>query len=173
MLASVRTAAVVAVLALATSLLALEVSSPAEPVTPGAIEPAGSWVTVTGEQEPVSFGLGSALATNTMSDERVSGDVAITFHTADGPGIDVGNYAVWGTVTITNDGGTWQGQWIGFVDDQGRHHISEWYEGTGDHDGLRYLEQLVQPEPDGLLDATGLIYEGDIPPTVIPAEVAE
>lgn len=172
MLASVRTAAVVAVLALATSLVALQVGSPAERALPGAAEPAGNWVTVTGEQAVDSFGYRSALATNTMSDERVSGDVAIWFKVADGPDNDGGNYATWGTVTITNDGGTWQGQWLGFVDDQGRHRITEWYEGTGDYDGLRYLEQLVQPEPNGVLEAAGLIYEGPIPQTVIPADVA-
>jgi hypothetical protein len=59
------------------------------------------------------------------------------------------------------------------VDDQGRHHITEWFEGTGDYEGLRYIEQGVQRERGGLLDVTGLVYEGTVPLTVIPAEVTE
>ena len=174
MLASMRIAAIVAVLALGTSLLALQVGSPTEPVTPGADAPGEIPATVTGTGEILGTQGGNGfVGTNTMSDPRVSGDVEITWQVASQYGIDENDDALYGTVVTTNDGGTWQGQWVGFVDDQGRHHITEWFEGTGDYEGLRYIEQLVQRERGGLLDATGLIYQGMAPSTVIPAEVVE
>lgn len=177
MLTSMRVAAVVAVLALTTSLLALQVVSPTEPVTPSANAPGDHWVTVTGEQELQVSSMGHGSGTNAMSDPRVEGDVEMTFEAAtEHAGVFAGDYALWGTVTITNDGGTWQGQWIGFRDDQGRHHNTAWFEGTDDYDGLRYIEQMVQREPSTgqeVLDTTGLIYEGTLPPTVIPAVSAE
>jgi hypothetical protein len=173
MLVSMRTAAIVALLALGTSLVAVQIGSLGEPVTPGATEPGASWVTVTGTQEIIGTAGGTGGVISTMSDERVSGDVAITWSAAAETTADEDNDALWGTVTISNDGGTWQGQWVGFVDDQGRHHITEWFEGTGDYEGLRYIEQGVQRERGGLLDVTGLVYEGTVPLTVIPAEVTE
>ncbi len=174
MLASMRTAAIVAVIALGTSLLALQVGSPTEPVTPGANAPGEVPVTVTGTQEILDTqGADGFVATSTMSDPRVSGDVEITWQVASQYGADENDDALYGTVATTNDGGRWQGQWVGFVDDQGRHHITGWFEGTGDYEGLRYVLQLVQRERGGLLDATGLIYQGMAPSTVIPAEVVE
>jgi hypothetical protein len=179
MLVSIRMAAVVAVLALATSLVAVRVGSPDESVTPGAAGPAGNWVTVTGTQEMQVSSAGHGSGTRTMSDPRVDGDVAITWLAVMEPGNpEYDNYPLWGTTTITNDGGTWQGQWVGFRDDGGLHHVMEWFEGTGDYEGLRYIEQSVEREPgsstgEQFLDATGLIYEGMAPQTVIPAELAD
>jgi hypothetical protein len=175
MLASVRTAAIVAALALATSLVVVQVGRQDQSVPPGAAEPGGSWVTVTGTQEiEGATGARSKAATNSMSDPRLDGDVEITWEaTTEYPGVFRDPYALSGTVTITNDEGTWRGQWIGFTDEQGRLHVTEWFEGTGGYDGLRYIEQLVERDPGGLLDATGLIYEGPIPPTVVPADMAD
>ncbi len=177
MLVSMRTAAMVAVLALATSLLALQVGSPAEQTLTGANDPADNWVTVTGTQEMQVSSSGYGFGTNSMSDPRVEGDYAMTWLAVMDPGGENNDYPLWGTTTITNDGGTWQGQWIGFKDDQGRHHITEWFEGTGAYEGLRYIEQGEQAEPSSSassekLDVTGLIYEGMAPQTVIPAEIA-
>ena len=176
MLNSMRAVAVVAVLALSASVVAVQVGrSPAEPMTSGATEPGDNWVTVTGTQAVQERpGIGSKGVTYSMSDPRLNGDAEVTWEAAtESPGVFGNDYALWGTVTITNDGGSWQGQWIGFKDEQGRHHITEWFEGTGDYDGLRYIEQAVEREPAGVLDTTGLIYEGDIPPTVVPPEVVE
>ena len=173
MLVSMRAAAIVALLALGTSLVAVQIGSLGEPVKPVATEPGGSWVTVTGTQEIIGTAGGFGAAISTVSDERISGNVAITWSAAAETTADENNDALWGTVRISNDGGTWVGQWVGFVDDQGRHHITEWFEGTGAYEGLRYIEQGVQRERGGLLDVTGLIYEGAAPSTVNLAEVME
>ncbi len=179
MLTSMRAAAIVAVLALSVSLVAVQVGSPTETVTPGAVEPGAAepgaaWVTVTGTQEILRSSGGTADVTSTMSDERLSGDLAITWSAdAEGRSADENNDVLWGTTTISNDGGTWEGQWIGFVDDQGRHHITSWHEGTGDYVGLRFIEQGTQRVQGGLIDVTGLIYKGMAPSTVLPAEVVE
>jgi hypothetical protein len=179
MLTSMRAAAVVAVLALTTTVLALQVASPTETVAPGVAEPGGAepggaWVTVTGTQEILSTTGGRGSLISAMSDERLSGNIAITWSAdAEGPSADENNDVLWGATTITNDGGTWEGQWVGFVDDQGRHHITSWHEGTGDYEGLRYIEQGTQRVQGGLIDVTGLIFRGMAPSTVIPAQVVE
>lgn len=120
-----------------------------------------TWVTVTGTQNLM---LEKRVD---MSDPRVGGDVRIEYE-RNGPYDN--NSTLWSTVTITNDEGSWEGQDVGFVDQRGGHHHMAWFEGVGAYEGLAYIEQLTEPEVSGgmRLDVVGLIYEGELPPMVLP-----
>jgi hypothetical protein len=108
-----------------------------------------------------------------VSDPRLEGDVTITYE-RNGPTDD--NSTLWSTVTITNDQGSWEGLSIGFADERGGHRHTGWFEGTGAYEGLAYIEQLTEPDVNTagtFLDAVGLVYEGELPPMVLPAEALE
>ena len=104
-----------------------------------------------------------------MSDPRVSGDWDIAQEMTCLPG---GGYtcAKWGQATLTNEGGTWEGEWAGFHEPiaselpMGQHSIMSWLEGTGDYEGLSFISTLTGDPSD--TQARGIIYEGPIPPTV-------
>ena len=112
-----------------------------------------------------------------MSDPRLEGEVTITYERDGRYGSGSGsNSTLWSTVTITNDDGTWEGLSIGFTDQHGGHRHSGWFEGTGAYEGLAYIEQLTEPEVNSAgsrLDVVGLLYEGELPPMVLPAEAME
>jgi hypothetical protein len=82
--------------------------------------------------------------THVMSDARVSGEQETTVNcdfVEDGEDV-VGD--CWGTLTIENDGGTWDGTWTGTTtwslsEPDHVHVIDSTYVGTGDYDGLRYV----------------------------------
>ena len=101
-----------------------------------------------------------------MSDPRVSGEGRVAFEGDWQSNTSSTNYALWGEYSLTNDGGTWEGEWTGFVDLYGNHHIMSWLRGTGDYEGLSFLVSADQ-QPDGELDLTGLIYPGELPSTVV------
>jgi len=140
-------------------------NAPLPSASPAASQPASTdetWVTVTGLQNKL---LGKMLD---MSDPRLEGDVRIDYE-RNGP---YGNDStLWSTVTITNDEGSWVGQSVGFVDHQGRHHHMGWFKGAGAYEGLAYIEQLTESEASAgnHLDVIGLVYEGELPPMVLPA----
>ena len=168
MFAATGITAAIAALALGGAFLAAQV----EPAPQGGQQPASatgeSWITVTGTQE-FACGYGSCAGTSTMSDPRVEGDAEIRWSSDQRQSIDVSNYLLWGSITIANDGGTWVGQWTGFVDEEERHHITTWVQGLDAYEGLSYVEQAAQATSDGPLIATGLLYEGEAPPTVLAA----
>ena len=123
----------------------------------------GDYVVFTGE---LTYNCGSDVCrfTYTMSDPRLSGD-------GEAP-IDLGCSAgdtCWmgGEVTISNDGGAWQGRWVGFIVEGVQHDHMAWMEGTGDSEGWSYV--AVHSDGDGdqrYEDVRGLLYRGDLPPSV-------
>ena len=173
MFTATRIAAVVAALALGTTFMAAQVGPQSDPAERPSAPMGESWVTVTGTQKIVCS-RGSCTGTNrNMSDDRLGGDVAINFELQSGSSGVWKNYAISGTVDITNDDGSWHGQWIGFVDEQGLHHNTAWYEGAGGYEGLKYIEDITESGPSGPLDVVGLVYDGEMPATVVPPAAAE
>jgi hypothetical protein len=81
-----------------------------------------------------------------MSDERVSGTSSVTINY---DYYSTGIADMWGTTVITNDGGTWEGEWIGSIRSDGAHLTFETLTGTGDYAGLRYTYFVVIDEPSG------------------------
>lgn len=172
MLAATRIAAIVAALVLGTTFLAAQVGDPPDTSQQSAAPTGEPWITVTGTQE-VHPGGGGGLAGQRLnvSDPRLEGDVRIDFEEEfadDSGGL---NSTLWSMVTITNDEGSWAGPSIGFVDQQGFHHHMGWFEGAGAYEGLVYIEQLTEPQLSGglTLDVVGLVYEGELPPMVLPS----
>lgn len=165
MLTAARIAAVVAALTLGTTFLAVQVRDLPEPAAPAAA-PSENWTTVTGTQE-FTCGYGSCEGVNSMSDPRLDGEFAITWSSRERSSSDTSNFLLWGQVDATTDDGSWAGQWVGFVDQDELHHTMVWLQGSDGYEGLSYVEQGTQSTPDGPLSLTGLIYEGDIPPTVL------
>ena len=166
MFAAMRFAAVAAVLAISgTMVLSAALEHDGTPPVPGAEAPASEWVSVTGIE---TFQCASATCTSTdvMSDPRVSGDGLLTWESQLLPYVSTRDYDLWGEYTVTNDGGAWQGEWIGFVDADGRHQISWWLRGSDDYEGLSYLG-FGEQQPSGEVQVNGLVYPGELPPTVV------
>jgi len=171
MLTATRIAAIVAALALGTTFLAVQVGDPPDTAQQPAAPTGETWVTVTGTQNRSDGGGGVMVGQMlNMSDPRFEGDVRIEYEQSAPSG---GNSTLWSTVTVTNDEGSWVGQSIGFVDELGAHHHMGWFEGAGAYEGLAFIEQLTEPESGissgAWLDVVGLVYEGELPPMVLPA----
>jgi hypothetical protein len=108
---------------------------------------------------------------DSMSDPRVSGHANLLNHYLAG---DVDLTGVnWGQYTLTNDGGTWEGEWMGFYESPGddddygtpgAQNAMIWASGTGDYEGWSYVANYTGRLLG--LDVKGLLYQGDIPPTV-------
>lgn len=81
-----------------------------------------------------------------MSDERVSGTEEVTINYDMYP---TGLADMWGTTVYTNDGGTWEGEWVGSIHGDGTHTVYQVLTGTGDYAGLRYHCFLVFEAPEG------------------------
>ena len=165
MFSATKLVAATAILALSGAFVASGVLTTAPEQPPGAGSDGYEFVTVSGTG---SFsGAGNATGTSEMSDPRVSGNWDITqeFHCAPAGGYTC---AKWGQATMTNDGGTWEGEWVGLHqpgDTQlGLHYIMTWLSGTGDHEGLNYVANLMGDPGDTVIE--GVIYEGPIPATV-------
>ena len=110
-----------------------------------------------------------------MSDPRLEGDVCIDYE-MDEAGEDLAT--IWSSITITNDEGSWHGHSVGFADEDGAHRHTGWFEGDGAYEGLAFIQQLTEANPEfpsaGVrLDMVGLIYEGELPPMVIPDWAAD
>ena len=53
-----------------------------------------------------------------------------------------GSADMWGTQTLTNDDGTWEGPWVGMIArDGGVHYTLQALTGTGDYEGLVWKSQ--------------------------------
>lgn len=177
MLSATRVAAVVAALALGTTYLAVQVGDPPETAPQPAAQATDGWAIVTGTQTLIGASRDCALAGQNlvMSDPRLEGDVCIDYEEYEG-GEDLATY--WSSITITNDDGSWQGHSVGFMDEQGAHRHTGWFEGHGAYEGLAFIQQLTEANPEfpsaGVrLDMVGLIYEGELPPMVIPDWAAD
>jgi hypothetical protein len=112
-----------------------------------------------------------------MSDPRLDGEA--TFDTwvgylGDEPEwADQPPHVVWSTFTVTNDEGAWHGRSVGFVDHEANElHQIGWLEGDGAYEGLTFIEQIGPPD-FGRWDVVGVLYEGGIPPVLLPAGVAD
>jgi hypothetical protein len=156
-----------AVLALASTLLLSGVlTAPAEEPLPGAEAERTDFIIVTGTST-LSSG-SSPAGDDSMSDPRVSGHANLINNYLIG---DVDNTGVqWGQYRLANDDGGWEGEWIGFYDSTtiddlaGIENAMAWAIGTGDYEGWSYVANYTG---DPLaLDVRGLLYQGDIPPTV-------
>ena len=177
MLTATRIAAVVAAIALGSTFMAVQVGGPDDAAPAPGVSSGEAWVTVTGTQSLSGSSGDALLGRNTgMSDPRLEGDVRITFDQGMSSVDDSGlNSTLWSLVTITNDEGSWHGPSIGFVDESGVHHHFGWYEGAGDYEGWVFLEQLTEELASaGMdLDIAGLVYEGELPPSVLPAPTTD
>jgi len=177
MLTATRIAAIVAALALGSTFLAVQIDGPPEAAQQPGASASESWVMVTGSQGLVGGSPDCAMTARNqnMSDPRLDGDVCINYET-DGQGEGLATF--WSSITITNADGSWQGQSVGFEDERGAHHHTGWFEGDGAYEGLAFIERLTEANPKypsaGVnLDAVGLLYEGELPPMVIPDWAAE
>lgn len=177
MLATTGITAAIAVLALGTTFLAVQVGGPDEEADLAGVPMGEAWVMVTGTQVLTGANPDCALTgwNANVSDPRLAGDLCINYETDQG-GEDLATY--WSSITITNADGSWQGQSVGFMDEQGAHRHMSWLEGHAAYEGLAFIEQLTEASPadpsaGGQLNVVGLIYEGELPPMVIPDWAAE
>jgi hypothetical protein len=93
--------------------------------------------------------------TDSMSDPRLSGmgrnEVSIDMRPDQSADI-------WGRYTLTNDGGTWEGQWAGTVDKgYTTHRVESLLVGTGLYEGLLYRLSLISDATGSGYNLTGLI----------------
>ncbi len=72
---------------------------------------------------------------------------------------------MWGTTVLTNDRGTWEGEWVGSIRGDGTHVTFETLTGTGDYDGLRYRYFTVFGDPVGEFPESRTGQVGWIEPT--------
>ena len=159
-----------AVLALAGSLLWSGALTPQpEQQVPGADAERTDFIIVTGTS--TITGGNSAAGDDSMSDPRVSGHAVLTNSYLTGSEDMTG--VQWGQYTLTNDGGAWEGEWIGFYEPPGndinemvgRENATVWASGTGDYEGWSYVADYTGDLT--ALSVRGLIYQGDVPPTVV------
>ena len=119
-------------------------------------------VTVSGSAR---FGPAPGVVTGTaeMSDPRVSGDMLAGYQWLCSP-----NEActTWGSATLTNDGGTWEGDFVAINGPAPGHlqNLMIWMNGTGEYEGLGYVVNYVGPMSASV--ATGKIVSAPLPPQV-------
>ncbi len=76
----------------------------------------------------------------TLDDERVSGTSTVIVAEVDD---SVSPVAMEGSATVSNDGGSWSGDWSGVIEDDDTHVAEGIMIGSGDYDGLRYRVRWV------------------------------
>ncbi len=85
-----------------------------------------------------------------MDDPRISGDSVVTanynFKPAEPPVYVYG--PMWGTMRIENDGGYWEGHWVGERTQQGFSYIRAVLHGHGDYSGLQARADYVRETPN-------------------------
>jgi len=98
-----------------------------------------------------------------VSDPRISGDSLVTlnanFHLADPPVYVYGR--MWGTFRIENDGGYWEGPWVGERTEQGFSYIRTVLHGHGGYEGLQARAEYARETPDPTADfsVSGVIMD--------------
>jgi hypothetical protein len=88
-----------------------------------------------------------------LDDDRVSGQSTVTVTSLDQAASPIG---MEGTYTLTNDGGTWTGDWSGVIEDDGTHIVEGVMAGSGGYDGLQYVARWVFVDLSNV-DASGTI----------------
>jgi len=175
MFSATKLVAGAAILALAGGFLYSGVVTiePDHPAPAGAEAERTDFIIVNGTST-ITGGGGSAAGDDSMSDPRASGHAYLTLHYLTGDEDLTG--VQWGQYNLSNDGGAWEGEWIGFyespsVDESpsdrpmvGAENVMIWASGTGDYEGWSYVANYTGDL--GALTVRGLMYEDDIPPTV-------
>lgn len=88
-----------------------------------------------------------------LDDDRVSGISEVTVTTVD---YSVSPTAIAGTWRLENDGGVWDGDWIGVIESDGLHRIEGVMAGSRGYDGLVYRVKWEYYN-DGDITASGVI----------------
>jgi len=100
-----------------------------------------------------------------VDDSRLSGDVLVTincnFQFADEPVYVYGR--MWGTERIENEGGYWEGHWVGERTEQGYSYIRVVLHGHGDYDGLVARAEYARETPDmsAPFSVSGVVMDRD------------
>ena len=99
----------------------------------------------------------------TMSDPRLSGEVLAGYQWLCEPNESC---TTWGSSTITNEGGTWEGDFVAFNGPAPGHlqNLMIWANGTGEYEGMSYVVNFVGPMSDAI--ATGQLIAAPLPPQV-------
>jgi hypothetical protein len=142
------------------------------------VGPSATWVTFTeqecsvGEVTPVQDGAIQrtrgvvATCDVTMSDPRVSGTATV-----------VSNYdchaeagcVTWGTQELVGPDGSWIGSYTGTIDAAFTERGFTVLNGTAGYEGLTFIVHATAPL-GGTPPVAGIIYEGEVPPSVEPAD---
>jgi hypothetical protein len=114
-----------------------------EPILPGR-----QWIS---EDGVLHIRGGQEAYQDVVSDPRLCGDVVVTlnvnFHFAALPVMVYG--PMWGTFRIDNDGGYWEGSWVGKRTElQGFSYIRGVLHGHGAYEGLQARAEYVRESPD-------------------------
>jgi hypothetical protein len=100
-------------------------------------------------------------------DPRVTGMVNGTWNTDRWGDLYNGAMTQWGTATLTNESGTWEGDYAGGFASPVGDVIARWWRGTGEYEGLTFYMWIAGSEPGvPMFDIGGIIFPGDPPPTV-------
>ena len=94
---------------------------------------------------------GQLACTDVVNDSRISGDVLVVvnlnYQFAAPPVFFYG--PMWGKVRIENEGGYWEGSWVGTRDDlNGFSYIQIMVKGYGEYDGFQARATLTRESPD-------------------------
>ena len=149
----------------------------AEPASPSA-----EWTAVTGtavcslqtsgtwQRESLPYGLTGRVLTcvDTASDPRVAGTstVVLGFESWDEMLLmeDPANSVTWSDYTLQGPEGTWTGHGYGFYDTDGTAHNMTIATGSGDYEGLTYIQSITVPAGSANPVSVGLIQRGSLPP---------
>ena len=157
------------VLALIAGLLWSGLLTPPQDRSPGVEAEQVEFIVVTGTST-ISAGPSPA-GDDAMSDPRVSGHANLINNYLIGDEDNTGTQ--WGAYRLANDDGSWEGEWIGFYEPPGdedeygtpgTQNAMAWASGTGEYEGWTYVANYTGHLLG--LDVKGLLYQGDIPPTV-------
>jgi hypothetical protein len=102
-------------------------------------------------------------------DPRVTGMVAGTWNTDRWGDLYDGAMQQWGSAVLTNENGTWEGDYAGGFASPVGDIIARWWRGTGDYEGLTFYMWIAGSEPGvPSFEVGGIIFPGDPPPNVTP-----
>lgn len=120
-------------------------------------------IIVTGSGSSRCSGAGFCIGTWDFSDPRLSGDLRVEF-SADCEA-EAADCLLWGSVTVTNEGGSWSGDVIGFRDDPGDHRMTSWMTGSGDYEGWYFVGSGARSDV-GAEEWRAILAQGVLPTVV-------
>jgi hypothetical protein len=114
----------------------------------GPLSPGRQWIS---DEGVLHIRGGQEAYHDVVSDPRVSGDVVVTLNVNfqfTAPPVTVYG-PMWGTFRIDNDGGYWEGSWVGERTElEGFSYIRGVLHGHGDYEGLQARAEYVRESPD-------------------------